>query len=255
MPRSAGHLRLRARDCATLFFILDPNALMQNPEPATLVPGEFIDSDHPAIVKFTNEHAGAGTPTERAIRLYYAVRDQVRYDPYSFSLERDSLKASTTLINGKGYCVPKAALLAACARANGIAAQIGLADVCNHMASARLLKLMGTNVFYYHGYTELWLDGAWRKATPAFNIELCERFGVKPLDFNGRDDSLMHEFDQSGHKHMEYLADHGSRLDVPYEELSQAYKKYYPRMLEQLTSLSGDMAAEIQAEQATNKQP
>lgn len=232
---------------------------MQNPEPATLAPAEFIDSDHPAIVAFTQAHAGEGSPSERAIRLYYAVRDHVRYDPYSFSVERDALKASTTLINASGYCVPKAALLAACARANGIPAQIGLADVRNHMASARLLKLMGTNVFYYHGYTELWLNGGWRKATPAFNIELCERFGVQPLDFNGRDDSLMHEFDQAGHQHMEYLADHGSRLDIPYEELSQAYKQYYPRMLEQLTDraggIAGDMGAEIQAERAANKQP
>lgn len=226
---------------------------MQNPDPATLAPGEFTDSDHPAIVEFTQKHAGEGTPTERAIRLYYAVRDEIRYDPYSFSTDRNALKASTTLINDKGYCVPKAALLAACARSNGIPAQIGLADVRNHMASERLLKLMGTDIFYYHGYTELWLDGAWRKATPAFNIELCERFGVKPLDFNGRDDALMHEFDQSGRQHMEYIADHGSRLDIPYAELSQVYQQHYPTMLEQLGSLSGDMAAEIQAEKAAKQ--
>ncbi len=221
---------------------------MQQPEPETLAPSEFLDSDHPAIVEFAKDRAGDGTPTEQAIRLYYAVRDEVRYDPYSFSIDPYALKASTTLTNGNGYCVPKAGLLAACARAAGIPAKIGFADVKNHLASARLLKLMSTDVFYYHGYTELWLDGVWRKATPAFNIELCERFGVKPLDFDGRNDALMHEFDQSGRQHIQYLADHGARLDIPYEELSQAYRKYYPQMLEQLTGLSGDMAAEIDAE-------
>ena len=107
---------------------------------------------------------------------------------------------------------------------------------------------MGTNIFYYHGYTELWLDGAWRKATPAFNIELCERFGVKPLEFDGRADALMHEFDQSGRQHMEYLADHGARLDIPHAELSQAYQQHYPRLLGFEGQINGDMAAEMEAE-------
>jgi transglutaminase-like putative cysteine protease len=180
--------------------------------------------------------------------LYYAVRDEIRYDPYQFSIEPNFLKASTTLDNGAGYCVPKATLLAACARAVGIPARIGLADVRNHLASERLLKLMRTNIFYYHGYTEFWLDGAWRKATPAFNIELCERFGVLALEFDGHEDALMHEFDNSGRRHMEYLADHGSRVDLPHAELEVAYRKHYPRLLAAHDGLSGDMAAEMEQE-------
>ena len=35
------------------------------------------------------------------------------------------------------------------------------------------------DLFVFHGFTEFWLAGRrWVKATPAFNIELCERFGV-----------------------------------------------------------------------------
>ena len=30
---------------------------------------------------------------------------------------------------------------------------------------------MGTDLFVYHGYAELFLDGKWVKATPAFNVE------------------------------------------------------------------------------------
>ena len=107
---------------------------------------------------------------------------------------------------------------------------------------------MQTDIFYYHGYTELWLDGRWVKATPAFNIELCERFGVEPLDFDGREDALMHEFDTKGRRHMQYLADHGPRADLPLAELEAVYRKHYPRLLGALDELSGDMATEIEQE-------
>ncbi|MGB1581374.1 MAG: transglutaminase-like domain-containing protein, partial [Nevskiales bacterium] len=204
--------------------------------------------DHPEIQAFAGNRAGEGDNKQRAIRLYYAVRDDIRYDPYKFSLEPDKLRASTTLAVGSGYCVPKAGLLAACARAVGIPARIGLADVKNHLASQRLLALMQTDIFYYHGYTELWLDGRWVKATPAFNIELCERFGVRPLDFNGHEDALMHAFDTTGRRHMQYLTDHGPRTDLPLDELKAVYHKRYPRLLGAVNGLSGDMATEIEQE-------
>ena len=64
---------------------------------------------------------------------------------------------------------------------------------------------MGTDLFVYHGYTDLCLDGKWVKATPAFNLALCTRFRVKPLEFDGRDDSIFHPFDEDDRRHMEYL--------------------------------------------------
>lgn len=217
-----------------------------------LAAGDFIDSHHADIQAFASARAGAGSDRQRAVRLYYAVRDDIRYDPYQFSLEPHKLRASTTLAEGSGYCVPKAVLLAACARAVGIPARIGLADVKNHLASQRLLALMETDIFYYHGYTEFWLDGRWVKATPAFNIELCERFSVKPLDFDGHKDALMHEFDTAGRRHMQYLTDHGPRADLPLAELEAVYRKHYPRLLGALDGLSGDMAAEIEQEGVHN---
>lgn len=217
-----------------------------------LAPGDFIDSDHADIQAFAHNRAGDGDDRQRAIRLYYAVRDEIRYDPYKFSLDPVDLLASAILTAGSGYCVPKAGLLAACARAAGIPARIGLADVKNHLASQRLLALMQTDIFYYHGYTELWLGGRWVKATPAFNIELCERFGVKALDFDGREDALMHEFDTAGRRHMEYLVDHGPRADLPLAELEAVYRKHYPRLLAAHDALSGDMEAEMEQERTRN---
>ena len=99
------------------------------------------------------------------------------------------MRASAVLATGYGWCVTKAALLAAAARAAGIPARLGFADVRNHLSTERMRATMATDVFVWHGYTELWLQGAWRKATPAFNVELCERFGLLPLEFDGRNDS------------------------------------------------------------------
>ena len=131
----------------------------------------------------------------RAIKLYYAVRDGVRYDPYSMQLVPEELGAVRCLAHKVGFCIPKAALLAASARALGIPARVGYADVKNHLATGKLIEMMGTDIFIWHGYTDLFLEGKWVKATPAFNIELCDKFRVLPLEFDGREDSLFHPFD------------------------------------------------------------
>ena len=147
-----------------------------------LKPGRLIDSDHPAVIAFAREQLGnAVTPRDKALKLYYAVRDKVRYDPYGTPMVADAYKASSTLLQGHGYCINKAGLLAALCRVAGIPARVGYADVRNHLTTKRLSDLLGTDIFYYHGYTDLWLDGRWVKATPAFNIELTDKFKLKPL--------------------------------------------------------------------------
>jgi transglutaminase-like putative cysteine protease len=108
------------------------------------------------------------------------------------------MRASSVLAAGHGWCVTKAALLAAACRAAGIPARPGFADVRNHLSTERMRQTMTTDVFAWHGYTDIWLDGAWRKATPAFNVELCERFGLLPLEFDGQADSIYHPFDPRG---------------------------------------------------------
>jgi hypothetical protein len=93
-------------------------------------------------------------------------------------------------------------------------------------------ETMQTDVFIWHGYTELWLDGHWRKATPAFNIELCERFGLLPLEFDGASDSIYHPFDRSGQRHMEYLRERGSFAEMPLARIVADFRAVYPRWLQ-----------------------
>ena len=194
-----------------------------------LRPGAFVDSTHPLVEKFAAEHARGADDRERAVSLYYAVRDSVRYNPFQNFLLDDSYRGSVCLERGQGWCVPKAALLAACARASGIAARVGYADVKNHLTSPALTERMGTDLFVFHGYTELLLEGKWVKATPAFNIGMCDKFRVKPLEFDGRNDSIFHPFDQDERRHMEYVRDRGTFADVPTGEIKRVFGEVYPK--------------------------
>ena len=191
----------------------------------------LVDSDHPAVRAFAQRHAQGATPREQAVALYGAVRDGFRYDPYRLDLSPAGMRASAVLSLGHGWCVTKAALLAAAARATGIAARLGFADVRNHLSTQRMRDTMQTDVFIWHGYTELWLDGRWRKATPAFNVELCDRFGLHPLAFDGVADSVYHPFDKSGQRHMEYLQERGSFAEMPLARIVADFRAVYPGWL------------------------
>jgi transglutaminase-like putative cysteine protease len=218
-------------------------------ETTTLAPTTLIDSDHPAVVEFAARHGGGADDRERAVSLYYAVRDGFRYDPYRIDLSTVGMKASTVLSVGYGWCVTKAALLAAACRAARIPARVGFADVRNHLATERMRKVMQTDLFYWHGYTELLVAGQWRKATPAFNLELCERFGLLPLEFDGASDSLYHPFDRQGHRHMEYVNQRGVYDDVPLAEMTADFARLYPGWGGPLAGMQGgDFLADVDRE-------
>jgi transglutaminase-like putative cysteine protease len=195
--------------------------------------------------------AGIEQDTKRAVAVYYAIRDGILYDPYSADISVAGLKATTVLEERRGWCVSKAILLAACCRALGIPARLGYADVLNHLSTEKMRQRMKTNVFYWHGYTALYLDDRWVKATPAFNIELCEKFGLKPLEFNGRDDSIYHAFDQAGNRHMEYLHDRGQFLEPPIEAMRHTFDEYYPGWPDTSDATEADFGGEVADETAT----
>jgi transglutaminase-like putative cysteine protease len=195
-----------------------------------LEPTWFLDSDSPEVSSFAARAIGdAAAGIDRAVRLYYAVRDGIRYNPYATSRDRADFRASAVSRAESAFCVPKAILLAAAGRAAGVPSRLGFADVRNHLASRQLLELMGTDVFAFHGYTEFFLETKWVKATPAFNLSLCERFGVLPLEFDGRTDSIFHPFDAGGRRHMEYVRDRGTHADFPFEEMLRVFRETYPR--------------------------
>lgn len=190
--------------------------------------GRFVDSRHPKVIDFARQHAVGADAREKAVALYYAVRDHVRYNPFQNFMLDESYRGSACLERRMGWCVSKAALLAGCARAVGIPARVAFADVKNHLTTPELSAKMGTDLFVFHGYTELYLDGKWVKATPAFNLSLCTKFRVKPLEFDGRSDSIFHPFDEDNRRHMEYVAERGAYADVPAEEIKRVFSETYP---------------------------
>ncbi len=204
----------------------------------------LVDSDHPDVVAFA-QRAQGDTDREVAVALFYAVRDGFRYDPYRLDLSPAGMRASTVVQRGYGWCVTKATLLTAACRARGIPARLGFADVRNHLSTARMREAMGTDIFFWHGFSEILLDGQWLKATPAFNIELCDKFGLLPLEFDGRSDSVYHPFDKAGHRHMEYVRERGSFDDVPLEQILADLMAAYPGWREEGDFLT-DVAAETQ---------
>jgi transglutaminase-like putative cysteine protease len=193
-----------------------------------LSPTSIINSDSPEILAFAQSLIkGADGDVDRAVSLYYAVRDGLRYDPYYPFFKPEHYRASSVLKSGRGYCVSKASVLCALARACGIPARLGFADVKNHLSTRQLREYMGSDLFVYHGFNELYLEGRWVKATPAFNRELCVRHRVLPLEFNGREDSMFQPFNLDSLRFMEYVRYHGVFADVPVASIVKAWKDAY----------------------------
>ncbi len=196
-----------------------------------LKPTEFLDSDNAAVRDYAERRAGnAETDIERAVNLYYAVRDDFQYDPYVLDLRRDAMKASALLAKTRGYCITKALLLAASARSVGIPSRLSFYIVRNHIATERLAQALEKDYLVFHGAAEMFLDGKWVKATPAFNKRLCDFLGVDPIEFDGRSDAIFQEYDRTGNVFMEYLHDYGAFEDMPYDMFLDELDKHYPHL-------------------------
>jgi transglutaminase-like putative cysteine protease len=189
---------------------------------------EIIDSNHKTIqdcaVRIVHSDE---EPIEMAKKLYVAVRDDIRYDPYAPFYLPEHYRASYVLRRGRSFCVPKASLLCALGRACGIPSRVGFATVRNHLATKQLIDFIGSNLFVYHGFVEFYLEGKWVKATPAFNRDLCIRHKVAPLEFNGREDSILQAYNLENQKFMEYVEFHGVYTDIPVDIILRAWQKAY----------------------------
>jgi transglutaminase-like putative cysteine protease len=193
-----------------------------------LAPTEIIDSNHKSIRNYAVEIVSGGTePIEIAVKLYLAVRDNIRYDPYSPFYLPEHYRASNILKRGRSFCVPKASLLCALGRACGIPSRVGFATVRNHLATKQLIDFLGSDLFAYHGFVEFYLERKWVKATPAFNSELCWRHNVPPLEFNGREDSLFQAYNLENQKFMEYVEFSGIYSDIPVDQIVAGWRKVY----------------------------
>ncbi|MDO6694667.1 transglutaminase family protein [Aliiglaciecola sp. 3_MG-2023] len=210
---------------------------------------EYFDYDDPQITSLF-EQIKIGSPKAMAIEIYYLVRDNYLYNPYCFVDGINSFRGSYCCEKNEGYCIPKASLMIALCRKAGIPARLGLADVKNHLATPKLLEMLGTDIFSMHGYVEVCIEGKWVKATPAFNRSLCEKMHSLPLEFNGEDDSIFQPFTEKGHKHMEYITDWGTFAELPVDFIMDNFNKHYPHFMGKLSNkeYSADIAPAMEKE-------
>jgi transglutaminase-like putative cysteine protease len=208
---------------------------------------EFLDYESPTVRAFVDS-ALAGDDldaTGRAVRLFYAVRDGLRYEVYQNDLSRAGMRASSIIERGYGFCIHKSLVYAAVTRAVGIPSRIVLGDVRNHLASPRLRELVGGDLFRFHCLTSVYLDGQWIKATPVFNKTLCRMYQMTPLDFDGETDSVYHPYDEQGRRHMEFVHWHGQFDDFPYQMVVSGIREAHPRLFGGLlTTTSGSLIQE-----------
>ncbi|TXT65168.1 MAG: hypothetical protein BAJALOKI1v1_460003 [Promethearchaeota archaeon] len=195
-----------------------------------LKPTEFLDFDKKRVTQKALEITeGKESDTKKAIALFYWVRDQIKYNMYSYLPEyKSNLKASTTLRRERGFCMSKAVLLSALARAIDIPAKVHMVDIKNHKAPDWVVEFMGSKNFHCHGYSELYLNGKWVKATPVFDKTTAIKAGYTPLvEFNGSDDALLSKYDEEGNLFVEYLEDYGTFIDLPLGQIQEIFKEKY----------------------------
>ena len=193
-----------------------------------LKPTTAINHNSPSIIEQAKLlTAPVDSLQRKAVQLFYFVRDQIKYTPYAEYGNFDIYTASYTLKQKSGFCIPKAVLLTALARACSIPARLGFAIIHNYLLSGDLFKLLGTTRIVYHGYCELFIDENWIKATPAFDLEMCEKHSFIPVDFDGSSDAVFHPTNKAGKPHIEYEKIIGVYEDLPFEDIVQTFLKIY----------------------------
>ncbi|MFX1572460.1 MAG: transglutaminase family protein [Promethearchaeota archaeon] len=207
-----------------------------------LQPTEFLDFDKKTVRDKALEIInGLKSDKEKAIALFYWVRDNIKYNMYTYNpSNRANLKASVTLRRSNGFCMSKAVLLATFSRAVGIPARIHMIDIINHKIPSWIEELMGTRTFHCHGYSELYIEGKWKKLTPVFDKETAIKAGYVPLvEYDGENDALLAPYDNEGNLFVEYAKDWGIYTDVPLEKIRKIFSKNYGKIYskEQLQKL------------------
>ncbi|HUU40414.1 MAG TPA: transglutaminase-like domain-containing protein [Desulfatiglandales bacterium] len=194
--------------------------------PLYLKPTYYIDFDSPRISLVCKDLA-IPDPREQARAIFYFVRDRITYNPYSPFCLPEHYPASRTLERGEGFCVQKAVLLTALARAFNIPARLVFANIRNHLMPPKLWGMMQTNIFVFHGYNELYIDGRWVKITPTFDAGMCNRLNIRPVEFDGFNPAVFHSHDLNGQLHIEYIAEHGHFADLPFKSMLDGFSSAY----------------------------
>jgi transglutaminase-like putative cysteine protease len=193
-----------------------------------LKPTVAINSNHEAIQETAKKLTlGCSSDVEKVIELFYFVRDSIKYSIYMVSTYLDDFKASTILTRGKGYCVQKAVLLTALGRATGVPTRLTFAKIRNYRVPAHLIEEMGTNIFPRHGYNQFYLNGKWVSAAATFDRELCQRNGLRTVEFDGVHDATLPKTDLAGNPYIEYLEKYEPQADLPMKWVAKEISKIW----------------------------
>jgi len=187
----------------------------------------IIETGDEDLHSFIKDALEENDEVKKARHIFLLVRDSIKYDPYTSFYNRDYYKPGYVIKKGRAFCVPKAALLCAALRRAGIPARLGFADLQNQGATPETKEVLGSDVFAWHGFTELYLNGKWLKATPAFDKDLCIKHKIAPLEFDGLSDCVFPARDLEGKAYAKYLRFHGSYDDLPFEEIMNGWREIY----------------------------
>ncbi|MFC2122671.1 transglutaminase family protein [Bacteroidota bacterium] len=187
---------------------------------AYLRPTPVIDCDDESVKqKAAQLTQGNKNAVEKAINLFRFVRDEIRYNFWNLSDFLEDYRASATMARGEGFCIQKAIVLAALARAAGIPARLQFAVIRNPLASDKIKELLGGDLFVSHGYNELYLEGKWLKVAPTYDRQLCEGKRFVLVEFDGVNHAVLPSCSLDGEPHIEYVLDRGHYDDLPLEEV------------------------------------
>lgn len=187
----------------------------------------FLDLSDPILKKRTYELVdGVNDLREQVKTVFFFVRDEIKYNPYTSFLQAEDYIASNILRRGEGFCIPKASLFTAMMRILKIPAKLYFADIKNHLAPAKLRVLMG-DMFIYHCYCGVFIDEQWLKLAPTFNREMCAKIRVQTNDFDGFHDALLPLTNLDGELYVEYVKDRGDAADIPFVEIVTAFNDFY----------------------------
>lgn len=198
------------------------------PYEAQLEATYYIDSDHPEIQNTVRRLSeDCAEPAETIQKIYHFVRDQIPYNMYAVAGNQEYYKASKILSMGNGFCVQKAILFTAMARAAGIPSRLVLVAIRNHLTPSDVVQLLGGNVFFPHAYSQFLIDGQWINVAATYDRSLCERLNVPVPDFDGRSDTLLPKADNTGRQFIEYVANYGVFDDLPWQFIQDTIPAYY----------------------------
>ncbi len=192
---------------------------------------KYLNYTSDEVQKFVADVDASLALKDKAIKLYYQVRDGFLYDPYHLDLRPEALVASRILGKKRAWCVEKAIVLAAAARAVDIPSRLGYAIVTNHLGDDKLEGYLRRKEIVFHGYVEMYLENKWVICTPAFDTRVCRINKVTPLDWDGLTDSLFQSYSGED-QFMEYIHYYGTFADVPVDLMNEEMKKYYPHLFE-----------------------